>query len=781
MVLRFLLVLLLLLPLAGSTPLLSSNASKNFWRNYSPQQKAILQSLAGKLRKSFTDADIDQTEELARDAETKREFSMAAGLLYFLTQMHFNRDRLDSALVSAGKGRQLAWAADDPLIAALCGFGIVRVYHRTGNFELAEVAGHAALIDAQRARYRTAEIRALMGAVYSGRGRRDLSRLQFKLAIRETGRLNEPRLIASLEDLFAVQLLNWDQTEEAAAAIGRAYEIRRRLKVDQAWSYFSLAQIAIRRNQPHEALSWVDKAIAARPSGLMPNWLHYYRAKAMLGLRRQPEALDELRTATEWTARLRLHRPFGDALQTSGEVRDQQIYALYVDSLVAEYLRTSDPGLARESFEAGQANRAVSLVNRLKAGADWQQRLPRRYWQKLAELRKAELSTDGSGQIETAALRIAEVRAEVAELESAAGLEEQAPDLKSRLVPLQKRLAEGELLAAFHFGEEGGVLWLVDDRSLRIRVLLSAKDIKRLADEFKSNLDGGGSGLYQALFSTPETLAPYSSITIVPDDILFEVPFAALRGPDRRYLAETHAIRLSPTANMESRMLAGPTPSGLIGIADPICNMADPRYQGLRRQSASVELPRLAGSVDEVDRCGRLFGSNFQKITGAQVRDLDFSNLFQSSPEVIHFATHVYQPEGRDQSPVLTLGLNTAGEMAALTAADISILVSAPPLVTLSGCGSGRGPLAPGTGLLGLTRAWLMAGSKAVVASHWPVVDDSGELFQDYYRHLLGGRGINTSYSASQALQKAQITMIRKGDWRARPEYWAAYFVIGVI
>jgi CHAT domain-containing protein len=76
---------------------------------------------------------------------------------------------------------------------------------------------------------------------------------------------------------------------------------------------------------------------------------------------------------------------------------------------------------------------------------------------------------------------------------------------------------------------------------------------------------------------------------------------------------------------------------------------------------------------------------------------------------------------------------------------------------------------------MGLTRAWLAAGARAVVASHWPTLDDSGTLFVLFYKHLRETPGAGPAV----ALQKAQQDMLRAGGWRSYPQYWATYFVVG--
>jgi CHAT domain-containing protein len=66
-----------------------------------------------------------------------------------------------------------------------------------------------------------------------------------------------------------------------------------------------------------------------------------------------------------------------------------------------------------------------------------------------------------------------------------------------------------------------------------------------------------------------------------------------------------------------------------------------------------------------------------------------------------------------------------------------------------------------------------------VAATGWPFADDAGPLMQAFYSHYrAGGSGLNSA-SAAEALQAGQIDMLRAGGWRAKPVYWAAFFLTG--
>ncbi|HKA02397.1 MAG TPA: CHAT domain-containing protein, partial [Candidatus Solibacter sp.] len=124
---------------------------------------------------------------------------------------------------------------------------------------------------------------------------------------------------------------------------------------------------------------------------------------------------------------------------------------------------------------------------------------------------------------------------------------------------------------------------------------------------------------------------------------------------------------------------------------------------------------------------------------------------------------------------LIALSLNPQRQSELLGPLEIAGWRTDAGLVVLSGCNSGEGQVLPGTGLLGLTRAWLTAGARAVIASAWPTPDTNGALFQSLYRHLAG----RPEPGPAEALRAAQLEMIRSGDWRASPRYWGAYFATG--
>jgi CHAT domain-containing protein len=142
---------------------------------------------------------------------------------------------------------------------------------------------------------------------------------------------------------------------------------------------------------------------------------------------------------------------------------------------------------------------------------------------------------------------------------------------------------------------------------------------------------------------------------------------------------------------------------------------------------------------------------------------------------VVHLATHVVESHEPPAYGLIALSLTPRRENELLSPVEIAAWRTSVGLVVMSGCDSGRGDALPGTGLLGLTRAWLAAGAGTVIASNWSTPDDSGALFRVLYRNL----STHPELGPATALRSAQLEMIRSGGWRANPRYWGAYFAMG--
>jgi len=301
-----------------------------------------------------------------------------------------------------------------------------------------------------------------------------------------------------------------------------------------------------------------------------------------------------------------------------------------------------------------------------------------------------------------------------------------------------------------------------------------------------------GEQLYRELFGQLKREESSKSAWLLSlEDSLFELPFAALvaerKGGKAVYAVERHSLQVVPGAMLLSRI---PDRRGgrFLGVGDPVYNVADPRWPRAHRAALLVagsfgfltkasqdpqELGRLAASADEVEASARTWSAGGATLLeGSDATRAKFLNSLSPVPAVIHLATHVLTPAERREQAFLAFGLSPSAGVEYLATSDVAMLHVPESLVVMTGCSTGTGDAVAGAGLLGLNRAWLMAGAGGVVATGWPVKDSTGEVFSRFYSDL-------QTVSPAAALRQAQVAMIHSGTWRSRPGYWAAYQITG--
>ena len=95
----------------------------------------------------------------------------------------------------------------------------------------------------------------------------------------------------------------------------------------------------------------------------------------------------------------------------------------------------------------------------------------------------------------------------------------------------------------------------------------------------------------------------------------------------------------------------------------------------------------------------------------------------------------------------------------------------------MSACHSTGEEASRGSGIVGLTRAWLTAGASQVVATLWPVGDESTAFFGAFYGFLADGMETGR-LPAAAALRQAQLSCLRAGGAAAEPRNWAGHVLL---
>jgi CHAT domain-containing protein/Tfp pilus assembly protein PilF len=286
-----------------------------------------------------------------------------------------------------------------------------------------------------------------------------------------------------------------------------------------------------------------------------------------------------------------------------------------------------------------------------------------------------------------------------------------------------------------------------------------ARDVLRFREQVASRDLGYrrlGAALYERLIEPArEQLRGKSTLIIVPDGILWQLPFQALETRANRHLLEDFAIFYTPSLSVLHEMQK-------LHLSR---HLPQPKLM-------AVEATLVAETKREIDGLRQVYGAgNVTVLSGAEA---DHDRIKEEAPkyEVLHISAHgVFQ----DRNPMESyLVLAKAGKPGAglLPAREMMNLDLHADMVVLAGCETGRGESGSGEGLIGMAWALFIAGSPATVASQWKVDSSSTSDFMlEFHRRLRGN-------NKAKALQGAALSVMRNPAYR-HPFYWSGFVLLG--
>ncbi|MCT7983763.1 CHAT domain-containing protein [Laspinema sp. A4] len=296
--------------------------------------------------------------------------------------------------------------------------------------------------------------------------------------------------------------------------------------------------------------------------------------------------------------------------------------------------------------------------------------------------------------------------------------------------------------------------------------------------------------LYQILIAPIADLLPkdpQKRVTIIPQDFLFLVPFAALIDSNGQYPIEKHTLLTAPSIQalgvtqrqrepLVERELAFQTVGG---NSSPHCCLTLESLQEclvvgnptmpsicLEFGEPPVQLLQIPGTQLEAEAIAQVLKT--QPITGDRATK---SAILQKmgSANIIHLATHVFLDdiEGLQSAIAFAPSPNTHGLM---TINDILHLNLTAQLVVLSGCDTGRGRIW-GDGVVELSQAFITAGVPSLLMSLWlPPTTSNLDFMKEFYYQF------RQTCDKAQSLRTAMLTTMEQYP---NPRDWAAFTLIG--
>ncbi|HUU14187.1 MAG TPA: tetratricopeptide repeat protein [Terriglobia bacterium] len=339
---------------------------------------------------------------------------------------------------------------------------------------------------------------------------------------------------------------------------------------------------------------------------------------------------------------------------------------------------------------------------------------------------------------------------------------------------VQESLPAGTGIIEYVIEEQGVAVFVVTGQALRATTVpIRAVDLESkvsLLRDLILNVDSDAwvkpaESLRQTLIDPLEEagwLEGLSKLYVVPHGVLHYLPLAILPHPSaggRHFLMEDFAVSYLPAAAALVNGARSEDPeNSLFALA--------PARARLRFAQSEAQ------SISEYFQARRLVLLGARATEGAFKRQADRYS-------VIHLATHGFFNR---LNPLLS-GVELEpdqDEDGRLEVHEILGLRLHARLVTLSACdtalASGYFAEVPaGDDFVGLTRAFLYAGSPSVLASLWEVNDRSTpRLMRSFYSHL-------AKTDKATALVEAQRALVREGGRFSHPYFWGPFVLVGMM
>ena len=271
---------------------------------------------------------------------------------------------------------------------------------------------------------------------------------------------------------------------------------------------------------------------------------------------------------------------------------------------------------------------------------------------------------------------------------------------------------------------------------------------------------------------------PIRRVTFIPQGSLFLVPFAALQDNNGKYLIEKHTISTAPSIQaldlLHQRKTARNNQKPFVPTTmtdDELLIVGNPTAPKVSlTKGDSCKPPSLPGAEKEAKNIARRFKT--QPLIGDAATE---TAIVQKMPgaRIIHLAAMTYPEDCKtNNSPGVVALASSNQDDGWLRTSEIQNLNLKADLVVLSGSETALGKIT-GDGVVGLSRAFLSAGSDSVIGTLWAADDMSmAFLMTEFYSKL------SKNTDKAGALRQAMLETMKK---HPNPRDWAGFTLVGLL
>lgn len=328
----------------------------------------------------------------------------------------------------------------------------------------------------------------------------------------------------------------------------------------------------------------------------------------------------------------------------------------------------------------------------------------------------------------------------------------------------QELLDPGVTMLEYFVTQQAVLLWVVEKERLQfVHIRLGRKDLVfkvgalresvfKLGE--KEKFEETSKELYRLLIQPALQHIRGKELLIIPHDVLHYLPYQALLSPQGKYLIQDYPIYYLSSASLMQFTKEKKRAGGERALVMGNPNLGDEAYN---LRFAEREAKEVASVYPQ--------SAVFLRAKASKPRAMSLSPKY----DMLHFAVHAEFNEEDPMSSALLLAPEGGGD-GKLKVGEIFSLNLKAAMVVLSACETGLGKLSNGDELVGLTRAFIYAGTPSIVTTLWKVNDRASyELMREFYQHLKTAK-------KSEALRQAQLKTMKEFP---EPFYWAAYQLTG--
>lgn len=279
--------------------------------------------------------------------------------------------------------------------------------------------------------------------------------------------------------------------------------------------------------------------------------------------------------------------------------------------------------------------------------------------------------------------------------------------------------------------------------------------------------------LYDVLLRpAAEQIKGRSKLVVVPDGMLWKVPFAALQPNADRYVIDQQAVSYAPSlsALREFGKPRRAAPSvGLFAEANPILPA-----QLIERMKLSYKDIHFQSSTEQVNEMNALATaypvSRRLTLTGASASE-EALKRNSGRPSFLHLAAPALLDDASPMSSFIGLSAVASSDDGSLQTREILNMESPARLAILSRV-SHLGNYS--TAQICMTWSWFVAGTPAVVINSWEVQSLPTTIFMKEFHMGLQ----NPRLSKAAALQRSALLLRRSTEY-SHPFYWSGFVLMG--